>query len=118
VSCGCVRRAPIQVGQRFGLWTVLRFGKMRRVGKWQKRKAMWLCRCDCGTKKLVCTGSLNDGSSHAVRRRSGCVVSVAPFSAASISSMLDARRPSETRSAVKALSVYADRKKAPTELGL
>jgi hypothetical protein len=46
------------------------------------------------------------------------MVSVALFSAASISSMLDARRPSETRSAVKALSVYADRKKAPTELGL
>jgi hypothetical protein len=65
VSCGCVRRASIQVGQRFGHWTVLSFGEMRRVGKWQKRKAMWLCRCDCEakTERLVGTGSLNDGSS-------------------------------------------------------
>jgi hypothetical protein len=45
------------------------------------------------------------------------MVSVAPFSAASISSMLDARRPSETRSAVKALSVYADRKKPQLSWG-
>jgi hypothetical protein len=61
---------------------------------------------------------LAGGVYRASRRGGGGMVSVAPFSAASISSMLDPRRPSETRSAVKALSVYADRKKAPTELGL
>ena len=35
-------------GQRFGRWTVL-----TRAGNNRHRKAMWLCRCDCGTERLV-----------------------------------------------------------------
>jgi hypothetical protein len=37
----------LEVGQTYGRLTVLARGPSRN------RKAMWLCRCTCGTEKLV-----------------------------------------------------------------
>lgn len=39
------------VGQKFGRWTVI-----KRVPKPEgnsSRSAFWLCRCECGTEKVV-----------------------------------------------------------------
>lgn len=46
-------------GQRFGFWVALSLSNTKtRCGK-----SMWLCRCDCGTEKLVATNSLRTGNS-------------------------------------------------------
>jgi len=50
-------------GKRFGGWTVI-----RRAGTDDHGGAMWLCRCDCGTKKRVRIGNLTSGLS----RTCGC----------------------------------------------
>lgn len=67
VSCGCVqrqkaseiskRKAHNLVGQRFGRLLVL-----RRCGSNEYQKALWLCRCGCGTEAKVATGSLRSGN--------------------------------------------------------
>jgi hypothetical protein len=68
-SCGCFRRAykthgeSDLSGQRFGRWTVLYRGAKN------KRRAMWRCRCDCGTVKDVGGPSLARGES----RSCGCI---------------------------------------------
>lgn len=43
-------------GKRFGMWTVLSVGL-------KAARTRWLCRCDCGTEKLVQTGHLTSGRS-------------------------------------------------------
>ena len=45
-------------GKRFGRWSVLAFAGVDKNGK-----ATWLCRCDCGTEKLVVGGNLRSGIS-------------------------------------------------------
>jgi len=45
------------IGKRFGKWLVL--NRLPSV----KSSTMWLCRCDCGTKKAVKSNHLIDGSS-------------------------------------------------------
>lgn len=44
-------------GQRFGKWTVLRKGSVRKGG------ARWVCRCDCGTVHTVNSWTLRNGHS-------------------------------------------------------
>jgi len=44
--------------RRFGRWHVL-----RHAGRNKWRKAMWLCRCDCGTERAVIGASLLTGRS-------------------------------------------------------
>jgi len=39
-------------GRRYGKLTVLRFGERKNKTTW------WVCRCDCGTEKMVRQGSL------------------------------------------------------------
>lgn len=58
-SCGCARReARINLtGKRFGRLTVLEWVPSERGD------AHWLCRCDCGTEKVVNGKSLRDGHS-------------------------------------------------------
>lgn len=55
-SCGCAPRrfrgGKVQTGQQYGYWTVLKADV-------QKRKS--LCRCICGTEKLVGNQSLTSG---------------------------------------------------------
>jgi hypothetical protein len=46
-------------GQRFGRLTAIRRTREKSGGK----NTMWLCRCDCGTEKLVAIGSLRNGLS-------------------------------------------------------
>lgn len=41
-------------GQVFGRWTVLRFAEIRGP----QRTAFWLCRCECGTQRMVSTAQL------------------------------------------------------------
>ena len=43
-------------GQRFGRWTVERLDRIEK--KEYGNVIYWLCRCDCGTKKAVSSGSL------------------------------------------------------------
>ncbi len=45
-------------GQTFGRWTVL-----TRAGSTKNGRAAWLCRCVCGTEKIVAAGCLRDGKS-------------------------------------------------------
>ena len=50
-------------GQRFGRLTVI-----ERVGSNNHKKALWLCICDCGTQKTVCSNHLIRGAT----RSCGC----------------------------------------------
>lgn len=43
-------------GQRFGAWTVVRFGAQRPTGQ-----TTWLCRCDCGVEREVVAQTLRMG---------------------------------------------------------
>lgn len=43
-------------GQKFNKWTVLERGANSKANK-----VMWLCRCDCGTERLVARYSLTGG---------------------------------------------------------
>lgn len=46
-------------GQRFGHWSVIQSMGAERQGK----PVRWLCRCDCGTERIVCESHLRNGSS-------------------------------------------------------
>lgn len=50
--------------KRFGRLTVLRY-----AGKKDRRNHLWLCRCDCGTEKVVIGGNLLRGNT----RSCGCL---------------------------------------------
>ena len=47
---------PIEVGDKYGRWTVL---KPIKLG----RQAKWLCKCECGTEKIVPAQNLKTGKS-------------------------------------------------------
>lgn len=55
--------APIN--KRFGRWTVI--GYSHALIQKSGRKHYWLCRCDCGTERSVCTGGLVNGTSRSCR---------------------------------------------------
>ena len=46
-------------GMKFGKWTVI-----KRNGSDKHGKALWLCRCECGTERNVLGESLNSGKSN------------------------------------------------------
>ena len=54
------KRAINMTGHRYGGWTVLEYVESR--GPAQK-KAMWLCKCDCGVEREVAGQSLRTGLS-------------------------------------------------------
>jgi len=54
-SCGCLQR-PNLVGKVFGELTVLQQGKSDGHGN-----RLWWCKCSCGNKLYVTTGSLQSG---------------------------------------------------------
>lgn len=54
-SCGCSRRGDI-VGQRFGRLTVMAYDRF------EKRRCLWRCYCDCGKETIVDTTSLLSGN--------------------------------------------------------
>lgn len=49
-------------GQQFGLWTVIKL-----AGRNKKREAQWLCRCQCGTERVISTYDLKHGRTY------GCI---------------------------------------------
>jgi len=64
-SCGCYAKEQTSeahkkdlTGQRFGRWLVLEERGISKQGNVQ-----WLCRCDCGTERIVVSGSLMAGVS-------------------------------------------------------
>lgn len=69
ISCGCAYQdagdAVIEnlVGKRFGRWTVLKRAPNRVSESGKTRSIMWLCRCDCGTEKVVGARALKTGMS-------------------------------------------------------
>lgn len=84
-SRSCARRAtyksprtlPDPVGRRFGRWTVL-----ARADKSPAKESHWLCRCDCGTERVVVRSTLrrptascgcwNREQKRALRFKHGC----------------------------------------------
>lgn len=57
-SCGCLKHnksfgTKQLAGVKFGRLTVVREGEFVRVGKEQKRKKTWLCKCECGNELTV-----------------------------------------------------------------
>jgi hypothetical protein len=74
-GCGCraIKRAaeaykPKLAGRTFGSWSVIEEGLLRGNGN----QVQWLCRCACGTLRLVHTASLMQGKS----KSCGCAKSV------------------------------------------
>jgi hypothetical protein len=65
-GCGCERRVVHIEGRKFGRLRVL-----HRVGKPKggAKHAYWLCRCDCGTEKVISGPYLRGGST----RSCGCL---------------------------------------------
>lgn len=73
LSCGCLQREAAEAqahdltGQRFGLWTVLRRAPLKQPER-NGSKNGWLCRCDCGTERVLPARALTGGKS----RSCGC----------------------------------------------
>lgn len=76
-SCGCLGRALIRekkdeafdmIGRMIGRWTVIERAE-DRVASSGIRVRQWLCRCSCGTEKVVLANSLRRGDS----RSCGCL---------------------------------------------
>jgi hypothetical protein len=63
-SCGCLKKQRDNIedlaGQKFKKLTVLKLYGRRRT-KGGQIKIRWLCRCDCGNKKVVDAGKLKSG---------------------------------------------------------
>lgn len=64
-SCGCLNRDHVSeavklnlIGKKFGRWTVL-----EEAGRTPTSSVLWLCRCECGTEKVVSGNSLRNGRS-------------------------------------------------------
>jgi len=63
-NCGCDRQL-IKIGDRFGLYTVIKRGK-----KGLRHVQFWICQCDCGNISEVRTSALLNGRS----KSCGCFV--------------------------------------------
>ena len=66
-SCGCLKQeitsvARNLVGQKFGRWTVLELG-VPYISPYGREFRTWLCRCDCGTMRVVSELALLSGKS-------------------------------------------------------
>lgn len=75
-SCGCLNKEIISkqkeisdmIGKRFGKLTVIKRGDTHITSGGQK-KAMWLCKCDCGNEKIVASQDLKSGHT----KSCGCI---------------------------------------------
>lgn len=54
------------IGEKFGLLTVI-----KRCGSSKDNHSMWLCKCDCGNEKIICSHSLRRG----LTKSCGCLTS-------------------------------------------
>ena len=73
VSCGCHKTQITKeintnnlLGKRFGKLTVI-----ERVGSNQHNQALWKCKCDCGTEKIIVGTNLSKGETNSC----GCLKS-------------------------------------------
>lgn len=72
-SCGCLHKEILSskyedlTGLKFNNWLVL--SKAERPETTKNRGTYWLCRCKCGTEKIVWGKSLKDGTS----KSCGCI---------------------------------------------
>lgn len=61
VSCGCSRKEKLMYkdlkGKKFGRWTVLEY-----KGSDKNKNALWKCRCECGTEKIIRAHTLLSGN--------------------------------------------------------
>ena len=63
MSCGCLQKDANQkkvkdlTGQKFGRLTVI-----ERAGTSKGRKALWLCKCECGNEKVIMGNNLKSGA--------------------------------------------------------
>lgn len=48
----------INIGDKFERWTVIDYAQSNK-----HRAKMWMCRCDCGTERIVSANSLKNGAS-------------------------------------------------------
>lgn len=75
-SCGCLNREIItrqkvisnMIGKKFGNLTIIERAKTHITSGGQK-KTMWLCKCDCGNKKVVASQDLKSGHT----KSCGCI---------------------------------------------
>lgn len=65
-NCGCIHRPNREnlTDLKFNQYTFIRFDSIDK-----NRKALWLCRCDCGTEKVVCANSVKLGK----QKHCGCL---------------------------------------------
>lgn len=69
------RRYVDLIGKRFGRWTVTAIHAERYRSDGHHCLVLWLCRCDCGTERVVIGSHLRRGKSTncgCVRREKGC----------------------------------------------
>ena len=55
---GVVSHLSDLTGQRFGRWTVI-----KSAGRDEKGRHKWLCKCDCGTERVIPQDRLKSGNS-------------------------------------------------------
>jgi hypothetical protein len=56
-SCGCLKHEKLDlVGQKFEMWTVISRAENNSYGK-----VFWNCKCECGTERILSSGSLRKG---------------------------------------------------------
>ena len=62
-SCGCIKHGKDLTGQKFNRWTVIK--EVESIPRKDRKgiKKAWLCRCDCGTEKVVIQDLLVSGHS-------------------------------------------------------
>lgn len=70
-SCGCLQKEKVSAmastrkqdltGQKFGRWTVIKTAGTKHYSSGDKQ--LWLCRCECGTEKIIEHSSLTTGHS-------------------------------------------------------
>lgn len=66
-SCGhCLKTSPLEVGQKFGMLTILAFDHRTKHGSY------WLCQCECGNQKVVSSNGLKYGT-----QSCGCLQKIA-----------------------------------------
>lgn len=61
LSCGNCN--PINIGDVFGKLTVMEFAGYEKASD-GKNRAQWLCRCECGNKKITSANDLKTGSTN------------------------------------------------------
>ena len=55
------RKTKDLTGQRLGHWTVVGYAGIRACGKTNRHYSSWICRCDCGTERVLLSQSLISG---------------------------------------------------------